>query len=75
MSIVRQSDEITTIIYDDGSCEVYRRNDFNSPYQFKGDSVVRWHKWLHILETADKYPALSESIEAVELMYEIVKDQ
>ena len=74
MSIVRQSDEITTIIYQDDSGEVYRRNDFNSPYAFTANSVARWHNWLHILETAEKYPALDKAIQDVELLYNIVRD-
>lgn len=73
MAIVKHCDEITALVFQDGSGKIYRRNDFNSPYVFKGESIARWHQWLHILETADQYPVLSKAIEDVELLYNIVR--
>jgi hypothetical protein len=74
VSIIKQSEEITTIIYEDGRCEIWRRNDFNSPYTASGDYVLRWNNWIHILEMADRYPALGKAIEDVELMYNLVRE-
>jgi hypothetical protein len=74
MNTIKQSDEITTIIYVDGRCEIWWRNDFNSPHTANGDYVTRWHNWIHILELAYKHPALNKAIEDVELMYNMVRD-
>ena len=75
MSLVRVSEEITTIILDDGSGHVYRKNDFNSPYRCKAETILRWHRWIQVLETADQYPELEKAIDDVELIYEMMKKQ
>lgn len=73
MSIVNKSEEITTIIYEDGSGEIYRRNDFNSPYTFTGANIIRWMKWIDVLKTAEQHPEFEQVIKDVELLHELVK--
>lgn len=73
MAIVNKSEEITTIIYEDGSGEIYFRNDFNSPYTFTGTNIVRWMKWLDVLKTAEAHPEFEKVIKDVELLYELVR--
>jgi hypothetical protein len=73
MSIVNKSEEITTIIYEDGSGEVYRRNDFNSPYVYRGTTITRWMEWLDVLQKAENHPEFEKLLDEVETLYRIIK--
>jgi hypothetical protein len=72
--ILKDSNEITVLTYKDATGEVWYLNHFNSPIATNEAAIARWHKWLHILTIAEQYPGLSESIENIEVLYELVRD-
>jgi hypothetical protein len=75
MAIVKHSNEVTVLVYADQSGEVYYRNQFNSPIDSSEAAIERWHKWLHVLNTAEQYPGLSEAITDIEVLYELIRPE
>jgi hypothetical protein len=74
MSVLKSIDEI--IVYqtvnDEVSVYVGKNND--SRYQVDSDIAVRWLNWLKILEQSKTNKSLNESLNQLELIYNLVSD-
>jgi hypothetical protein len=74
MSVLKSIDEI--IVYqtvnDEVSVYVGKNND--SRYQIDSDIAVRWLNWLKILEQSKTNKSLNESLNQLELIYNLVSD-
>jgi len=74
MSVLKSIDEI--IVYqtvnDEVSVYVGKNND--SRYQVDSDIAVRWLNWLKILKQSKTNKSLNESLNQLELIYNLVSD-
>lgn len=74
MSVLKSIDEI--IVYqtvnDEVSVYVGKNND--SRYQVDSDIAIRWLNWLKILEQSKTNKSLNESLNQLEMIYNLVSD-